>query len=127
MGLGSLIAFVWGWQDTLQTDQGSWQKRDETKSRMQWWSGSLIVQVMILGYLWYHAPEQPAPSVISSPAAQSAPSGNYGSKPKRYTGLSDSERRSIGVGAALLIDGDYRSNPTAPTLNPRDSRGYDID
>lgn len=52
-GIGLLIAFVWGWREASQ------QNRNATEGTIHLWSGAVIAQLMIVGYLWFSAPVVP--------------------------------------------------------------------
>jgi hypothetical protein len=56
-GLGVLLAMGWGWRLLYREDSPIAQdKKDRHFRLMLAWTGGLVVQLAILGYVWYKAP-----------------------------------------------------------------------
>ena len=126
-GLGTLVAFVWGWIQATRQDHQERQNREALLLTMQWWTGCIAASIAVLVYLWYHAPPPQRVPVYPAMSGYStwnpttgvgleypgrSPYENSPWPPERsqYEGPSDDQKQNIGLQVAPLTDNRDRAD-----------------
>ncbi len=79
LGLGSLIAFFWGWTEASRPDEERPARRASLHRVMSWWTACVVVQALIVGYVVLNWPTASAahPPAYGAPAPYTQPVSYY--------------------------------------------------
>lgn len=58
-GIGALIAYVWGWKESSRQDVPDEKDRNTLQLTMLWWTACIVIQLLVVAYLWYQTPKVP--------------------------------------------------------------------
>jgi hypothetical protein len=64
LGLGYVLAFVWGWNESRRDDHTDAKQRESVTGLMQYWTACLVIQLAIAGYVWYNRAPDYVPGVV---------------------------------------------------------------